>query len=210
MPLNIGGRGVGKPYVKYSAKADKWFVRGSDGGDVEIQRPTFLVDFDNIATGWLRFREGQAPERMMDPSLDRTAPSPGDGFKRSFVVNTHSRAIFGGIAEFASASTHVGDAMNELYRTYETERGQRSSKLPVVACVGAQQMKDRFGINYQPRFEILDWLDRPPDLPDDSPVEVSEVWTPEADLLSNATASGRPATWPPPTAFAPPTAEVEF
>ena len=71
MGLNIGGSGSSKAYVKFNAKADKWFVRGADGKDAEIARPNFLVDFANIATGWLRFREGQAPERLMDPSIDQ-------------------------------------------------------------------------------------------------------------------------------------------
>jgi hypothetical protein len=30
MGLNIGGSGIIKPYVKYNAKADKWFVRSPE------------------------------------------------------------------------------------------------------------------------------------------------------------------------------------
>ena len=62
MPLQIGGSGSGKPFIKYNAKADKWFVRGAGGEDVEITRPSFVIDLENIATGWLLFREGQAPD----------------------------------------------------------------------------------------------------------------------------------------------------
>ena len=40
MALNIGASGVIRPYVKYNAKSDKWFVRGEGGGDLEIARPT--------------------------------------------------------------------------------------------------------------------------------------------------------------------------
>ena len=57
MPLNIGASGRIAAYVKFNAKSDKWFVRGEDG-DEEIARPTFVADLANIATGWLRFREG--------------------------------------------------------------------------------------------------------------------------------------------------------
>ena len=52
--LNIGADGSFKPYVKYNAKADKWFVP-SEGDDLEIDRPTFAADFANIRTGWLCF-----------------------------------------------------------------------------------------------------------------------------------------------------------
>ena len=38
MALNIGASGIIRPYVKYNAKSDKWFVRGEGGGDLEIAR----------------------------------------------------------------------------------------------------------------------------------------------------------------------------
>ena len=100
MPLNIGASGSIKPYVKFNAKADKWFAKG-ENGDVEIARPTFIADLPNIATGWLRFLEGQAPERVMDTSLDRAAPNPGNGFKRGFMLAVYSQKFFGGFAELS-------------------------------------------------------------------------------------------------------------
>ena len=176
MALNIGGTGNGKPYCKYNAKADKWFVRGADGEDVEIGRPTFVADFDNIATGWLLFREGQAPERVMDASIDRAAPLPGEGFKRGFVVMTYSPKFFGGAAEFASASIHLSNAIKDVYAQYEAEKGGNAGKLPVITCSGSQAMKDRYGTNYRPTFAIVQWVERPADLPNASPVDAADVW----------------------------------
>jgi hypothetical protein len=178
MPLNIGGSGVVKPYVKFNAKADKWFVRAPEGGDQEIARPTFLLDLKNIRTGWLRFLEGQAPERVIDPSLDRTAPNPGDGFKRGFVVMAFSQKFFGGAVEFASASIHLSNAIRDIYAAFEEQGGkpENRGKVPVVACTGSDPMKDKFGTNYRPRLEIVKWADRPAELQDASPVDESDVW----------------------------------
>ena len=176
MSLNIGGSGSLKPYAKFNAKADKWFARGPEGEDVEIPRPTFVIDFDNIRTGWLCFREGQAPERSIDPSLDRLAPSPGPDFKRGFVAIAYSPRFFGGCAELASASIHFANAIKEVYAQYEAERAANRGKLPVVACTGSQAMKDRSGVNYRPIFALTRWVDRPAELPDGSPVEESDVW----------------------------------
>ncbi|MGB6538636.1 MAG: hypothetical protein WBF58_22055, partial [Xanthobacteraceae bacterium] len=145
MPLQIGGSGTGKPFCKYNAKADKWFVRGPEGADLEVQRPAFVIDLDNIATGWLLFREGQAPERVMDPSIEQPAPSPGEGFKRGFVVTTFSPKFFGGIAEFAGTSVHLSNAIKDVYAQYETERANHQGELPVVACTGSEAIKDRYG-----------------------------------------------------------------
>jgi hypothetical protein len=176
MPLNIGGTGNGKPYCKYNAKADKWFVRGPDGVDSEIDRPTFVVDFENIVTGWMRFSEGMAPERVIDPSINRTAPSPGEGFKRGFVVMAYSPKFFGGAAEFSSASLHLSGAIRDVYAEYEAGKGSNPDKLPVIACKSSQPMKDRYGTNYRPTFSIVEWVDRPPDLPSVSPVDPSDIW----------------------------------
>src|SRR6478736_634479 len=136
--LNIGGSASLKNYVKFNAKADKWFVRGPDGADLEVQRPNFVIDLDNIATGWLLFREGQAPERVMDPSIDQPAPSPGEGFKRGFVVMTFSPKFFGGVAEFAGTSLHLSNAIKDIYAQYDVERANHRGELPVVSCTGSE------------------------------------------------------------------------
>jgi hypothetical protein len=186
MSLNIGGSGIVKNYVKFNAKADKWFVRSPEGGDQEIGRPTFALDLKNIRTGWLRFREGQAPERVIDPSLDRVAPSPGEDFKRGFVVTAYSPKFFGGAVEFSSASIHLSNALRELYAAFEDQNGKAENrgKVPVIACTGSDPMKDKYGTNYRPRLEIVKWVDRPAELPDVSPVEDADVWKSSAPIAA--------------------------
>ena len=176
MPLQIGGSGSGKPFLKFNAKADKWFFRGETGEDAEIARPTCVMDFDNIATGWMLFREGQAPERVMDPSIDQPAPSPGAEFKRGFLVMTYSPKFFGGAAEFAGTSVHLSNAIKEVYAQYDAERANHRGELPVVACSGSEAIKDRHGTNYRPTFKIVQWVERPTDLPNRSPVDAADVW----------------------------------
>jgi hypothetical protein len=175
MPLNIGATGSLIQYAKFNAKADKWFAKG-ETGDVEIGRPTFIADLANIVTGWLRFLEGQAPERVMDPALDRAAPNPGNGFKRGFVLAVYSQKFFGGLAELSSASIHMGNAIREVYSDFEAQRGSHPGQVPVIACTGSEPMKDRYGTNYRPKLEIVKWADRPAELPDQSPLNPSEVW----------------------------------
>jgi hypothetical protein len=174
MPLNIG-TGNFRDYVKYNSKSDKWYVR-ADGGDQEIDRPTFVADLANIATGWLRFREGQAPERRIDPSLDRMSPAPSGDHKRGFMLLVYSQQFFGGAVEFSSASAHVGRAVCELHLTWEAGRDAHPGELPVVACTGSQAQKDRYGTNYRPIFAIVKWVQRPDALPDASPVDPADVW----------------------------------
>ena len=167
MALNIGASGIIRPYVKYNAKSDKWFIRAEGGGDLEIARPTFLLDLANIRTGWLRFQEGQAPERLIDPALDKVAPTPGEGFKRGFVVMAFSPKFFGGAVEMASASIHVSNAIRDVYAVFEEQSGRTENrgKVPVIACTGADAMKDKYGTNYRPKLELTKWGRSPGGIP---------------------------------------------
>jgi len=209
MPLNIGASGNIKPYVKFNAKADKWFVKGDDG-DVEIARPTFVADMANIATGWLRFREGEAPERTIDPSLDRAAPSPGEGFKRGFVLSVFSQKCFGGLVELSSASIHMGNAIREVYQAFEEGRANHPGQVPVVACTGSEPMKDKYGTNYRPKLELVKWVDRPVELPDECPVDVSEIWHGDSSPKTQASHVPSPPVAAAPKAAADPMLESEF
>jgi hypothetical protein len=209
--LNIGGTDTLKPWAKFNSKADKWFVRGPEGGEAEIQRPTFIIDLKNIATGWFRFAQGRAPERRIDPSLEHVAPSPGEGFKRGFVVMCFSPKFFGGAVEMSSASLHLSNSIRDIYAKFKDEEGkpENRGKLPVVACVGSDAMKDKHGLNYRPRFELIKFADRPSELPDASPVDDADVW-------KGATPATKPAQHvapPPATAAKPahdPAIETEF
>ncbi|HSM19888.1 MAG TPA: hypothetical protein VK844_05915, partial [Hyphomicrobiales bacterium] len=195
-----GGSASIKQYAKFNAKADKWFVKGPDGDDAEIPRPTFVADLANIATGWLRFREGEAPERLIDPSLDRAAPSPGEGFKRGFVLSVFSPKFFGGLVELSSASIHMGNAIREVYQAFDEARGEHPGQVPVIACTGSEPMKDKYGTNYRPKLQLVRWVDRPSGLPDESPVDASDVWQGAAPTRTQATHVPPPAAAPTPTA----------
>jgi hypothetical protein len=209
MPLNIGATGSIKPYVKFNAKADKWFAKG-ETGDVEIARPTFIADLANIVTGWLRFLEGQASERVMDPALDRAAPSPGNGFKRGFVLAVYSQNFFGGLAELSSASIHMGNAIREVYSDFEAQRGSHPGQVPVIACTGSEPMKDRYGTNYRPKLEVVKWVARPAELPDQSPVDPSELWQGPAVTTARAQPVQTPHLQPAVQTSTDPLMESEF
>ena len=210
MALNIGGGGAGKAYAKYNAKADKWFCRAVGGDDTEIERPTFVADFDNLATGWMRFAEGMAPEKVMDPSLTQPAPSPGENFKRGFVLTIYSPKYFGGAVEFRGSSLHLANAIKDVYGEYEAGRAANAGKLPVIACTGSQAMKDKFGTNYRPTFALAKWVDRPAGLPGVSPVDAADIWQGNATPAVPARTPAQHVPPPAPKPAANPLAEALF
>ena len=175
MTLNIGGSGSFRDIIKYNAKEGRWYLRANDE-ETEIESPTMVMDLANIATGWMLFLEGQAPNRVMDPALGTDAPKPSEAHKRGFMELVYSTKHLNGVAEFSSCSFHLGNAIKDLHGDYLNQRDQHPGMLPVVRCRETTAIKGKFGTNHKPTFEIVDWADRPEDLPDESPSDPADVW----------------------------------
>ena len=170
--LDLGSSGGDfAPWVKYNAKAGRWYI-GGENGDVEVDKPTFIADFDNIQTGWFYFAAGQAPERIMDPSLTQRAEKPErtytdqngkerDCFRRGFSLHMFSDKSFGGVVELTSTSLAMSGPINELYAQYSEEKAANDGKLPVVEFVKADPVVGKHGTNYAPVFKIAKWVKRP-------------------------------------------------
>jgi len=159
------------PYVKYNAKAGRWYVK-KDEGEVEVTNPTFVADFENIKTGWFFFKAGAAPQKVFDESLEKPSAKPQqtyvdekgvtrDCFKRGFETKLYSEQSFGGVVVLSGASMHLNNAIAELYAQYKQEAKNNAGKLPVVQASGTVAMKDKQGTNYKPLFQIVKWVDRP-------------------------------------------------
>lgn len=172
MGLNLATQsGDFDPYVKYNAKAGRWYVKDGEQ-EKEVQNPVFVADFEGIKTGWLYFREGSAPEKVFDPSLTQEAPKPDktyvddkgntrDCFRRGFEVRLFSKSSFGGVVVLNGASMHLNNAIGALYDQYEAGKASNPGALPVIKFVGSTPMKDKMGTNYRPDFVVDKWVPRP-------------------------------------------------
>lgn len=158
-----GGDGQFTVYVKYNAKAGRWYTKKDEpeAEEFEVANMTAIFDMENLRTGWFLFAAGVAPVKNYDPSLSEAAPKPGDGFKRGFELNVYSDANLLGLREFASTAGAVIDAMNDLHDHWLANRDANPGKLPVVKCVGVTPITNKHGTNYRPQLEIVAWADRP-------------------------------------------------
>ena len=178
MGLDIGNAGGDfKPWVKYNAKAGRWYIKG-ENGDVEVANPEFVADFENIQTGWFYFSAGNAPERVMDVSLSQKAPKPDrtyvdkagntkDCFKRGFALDVFSNHHFGGVVELSSTSAALSVPISYLYDQYEAAPESKQGLLPVVKFVQANPVTGKHGTNYEPVFQLVKWVNRPDELQTD-------------------------------------------
>lgn len=204
------GEGSFTVYVKYNAKAGRWYTKKDekDAPEFEVTDMTAIFDMDNLQTGWFLFAPGVAPSKVFDPSLEQAAARPGNDFKRGFQLNLFSGKNLLGVREFCSTAGVVIEAMNALHTAWELECGKHPGKLPVVKCNGVAPIVGSHGTNYQPSLEIVSWADRPAELPVNpaKPAPAAQTAAPPPAAATHA---------PPPTASAPPPIavaadEVEF
>lgn len=150
-------------YVKYNAKAGRWYTRKDekDAPEYEVQNLTAVFDMENIKTGWFLLAPGVAPSKKMNADFMTWEASPGEGHKQGFQLNVFSDKNLGGVREFLSTAQAVKEAMNDLYDDWTANKAANPGKLPVVKCVGVSAVTGQHGTNYKPQFEIVSWAPRP-------------------------------------------------
>jgi hypothetical protein len=172
--LDIGATGEAVPHFRFNAKTNEWIDRGEDGEKKMTEPPRFAIDLKNIQTGWLRFDEGTAPDRVVDPAPGVRAERPSERHKRGFVCRIYGRSAFQGVREFSSCAIGLCSAVRDLHREWKAEELGHPGEVPIVAVTGVDAFKSRYGTNYSPRFRITAWIKRPADLPDEPVIPVAD------------------------------------
>lgn len=168
MPLNLSvSDGDFVPYIKYNAKAGRWYVKPEGTTEeIEITNPALAFDMANIQTGWLFYSEGSGPEKVWDPSPSMMAAKPAGPrkFKRGFEVMVYGNAMVGGkklgLREFSSTAANVITAMLRMYAEYEKGVATNPGKVPIFICNGVKPINGAYGVNYEPQFVLQTWVDR--------------------------------------------------
>ena len=169
--LDIGATGEFSPYLKFNAKTPKWSWRSEDS-EIDLDQPRFAIDLANIQTAWVRFDEGAAPDRAIDPSPRNRAERPSERHKRGFIVRVYGRNAFKGAGEWSSNAVGVCNAVRELYRAFKAQALGHPGEVPIIAVTGMDSFKSRYGTNYSPQLTITAWIKRPAELPDEPVVPV--------------------------------------
>jgi hypothetical protein len=161
-----GGDGEFTVYVKYNAKAGRWYTKDDqpNAAEFEVVNMTAVFDIPNLKTGWFLFQAGSAPDKVINLQLSAWGPKPSDAHKRGFQINLFSDKNLLGVREFASTAGSVIEAMNGLYDAWLAAPEAAQGKLPVVKCAGVLPVTGKHGVNYAPVLEIVAWVDRPAQL----------------------------------------------
>ena len=167
--------------IKYDARAGRIFRvdRSDDTGrwennPVEITSVLQAVmDLENIETGWLNFPTGGAPD-IRTAKLGAALPDrPSDKHKTGFrVVMLLGRQSGGDVREMASNSAVSIKGMDLLHDAYSAAPDSKLGLLPVVKLAGTLAVTTQgkangqpvSSTNYQPVWQIVKWVPRPPEL----------------------------------------------
>ena len=123
MPLNLQNDFT--PHIRWMAQTSAWRKSAPDGHEL-VTWEHAVFDLANIETGWAIFAEGQAPEWVMDPSLNKRAAKPQDGrdWRRGFKLLVFSESALDGLREFATTAVGAARGILELYGQYEAAAKQ--------------------------------------------------------------------------------------
>ena len=161
------------PIIKLDARAGRIFRSDREDG---ITIPTDITknfkavfDLENIEVGWLAFQAGAAPIMVLSRLGEKFPVNPGDGAKEGVrVLMKLSKECGGDIRELATNAKSALRGINKLHDLYKAEASSKPGMLPVVTLkdmipvtTGSGQQKST---NYEPVFEIVDWVPRPKDL----------------------------------------------
>jgi hypothetical protein len=196
-----GGSGEFTVYVKYNAKAGRWYSKDDtpDATEFEVADMTAVFDFERLQTGWFLFEAGSAPDKAMDAALGVPSPKPSEYHKRGFQILVFSTKNLGGVREFSSTAGVVIDAMNLLYDDYMAAPERAEGKYPVVKCTGVTPITGKHGTNYAPTLAIVAWVAPPEALT----AKAVDAPAPKAAAPAPAPAAAPAAHRPPPAAKAP-------
>lgn len=164
--LNLSTGGEFSPYLKYNAKAGRWFVRGENATDIEIVNPRFAIDLENIRVGWVLFPQASPPSFLWDVQGVR-APKPDgdykDGFK-VFIMGTDIQPALAnkplGVREWSSNAYAAKAGMMDIHRQYQEGKAQNPDKVPVARCISVKVIKGEYGDSFEPVFVIEAWVER--------------------------------------------------
>lgn len=178
-----------KVYVKYNAKAGRWYTREDkqDAEEFEVSDMTAVFDFANLKTGYFLFAPGVAPVKQLNEELRHWPPKPSPDFKQGFQIDVFSSKNLLGVREFCSTAGAVIDAMNAVYDDYCEGVKANPGKLPIVKCVSVKPMVSKHGTNYSPVLQIVGWTDRPVEMsekaeaPPTRPLEPAPSYSPESE-----------------------------
>ena len=207
------------PIIKYDSRAGRIFrvdrtdVSGRWESPATEITPVFqaVFDLENIETGWLHFPTGGAPDIRTAKVGTALPDRPSDKHRSGFRILVLLGKTSGGDVREMAANAQVSiKGMDLLHDAYVAGLASNPGKLPVVQLAGTVPVTTQgkasgqpvSSTNYQPVWQIVKWIDRPPELQPDAIARLTAPTTQTQQTPAPAAASAQapPPLSPPPVA----------
>jgi hypothetical protein len=153
--LNLSNNnGSGNSYIRFAPQANAWTNRDSE----EIQLKKVVMDLDSVQTGWLMIGAG-VRDWQPDETLGAKSQSPGEGYKRGFVVTLYSKEL--GLVDWSANAYGPCKGVEKIYSEAAKAAGISDGKLPVIEYVNSTAEKVGKGNTRVPNFKLAGWVARP-------------------------------------------------
>lgn len=153
--LNLSNNnGSGNSYIRFAPQANAWTNRDGD----EIQLKKVVMDLDSVQTGWLMIGAG-VRDWQPDEVLGAKSQSPGEGYKRGFVVTLYSKEL--GLVDWSANAYGPCKGFEKIYIDADKAAGDNGGKLPVIEYVNSTAEKVGKGNTRVPNFKLAGWVARP-------------------------------------------------
>jgi hypothetical protein len=154
--LNLSSNsGSGNSYIRFAPQANAWTNR--DGEEIQLKK--VVMDLDSVQTGWLMIGAG-VRDWQPDEVLGAKSQSPGEGYKRGFVVTLYSKEL-GQRVDWSANSYGVCKGFEKIYNEADKAAGDNRGKLPVIEYVNSTPEKVGKGNTRVPNFKLVSWVARP-------------------------------------------------
>jgi len=153
--LNLSNNnGSGNSYIRFAPQANAWTNR--DGEEIQLKK--VVMDLDTVQTGWLMIGAG-VRDWQPDEVLGAKSQSPGEGYKRGFVVTLYSKEL--GLVDWSANAYGPCKGFEKIYNDCEKSAGDNGGKLPVIEYVNSTAEKVGKGNTRVPNFKLVSWVARP-------------------------------------------------
>jgi len=153
--LNLSNNnGSGNSYIRFAPQANAWTNR--DGEEIQLKK--VVMDLDTVQTGWLMIGAG-VRDWQPDEVLGAKSQSPGEGYKRGFVVTLYSKEL--GLIDWSANAYGPCKGFEKIYNECDKAGEANMGKLPVIEYVNSTAEKVGKGNTRVPNFKLVSWVARP-------------------------------------------------
>ena len=171
MPINLGGGGDLKPYIRWAISDNVWEYSTPDGREeFEMKGATIVADIQGLTMGWMKIdvgvRDYQEWASFWEPTPD---PNRGDApvkeWKRGFALDLMSTKLWGDtkVCEFSGNAAGGVNFVVNLFNQCEANHYDDliAGKVPVIKIEDMPRIKKGLGNTRDVVFTIEKMIDRP-------------------------------------------------